>query len=142
MNLFKANRISLTRPACPISLLSQHLSLLSRSTLLLLWALMAHQRHVQGHLHVHAHAGLGRLCQHHPTVSRNESGCAEPELMPPQPLKRSRRRAHNVAPAVLCRAAARRNRLPPASFDGRPDAASPSSRWRMGGGTNRSRLHF
>lgn len=103
---------------------------------------MAHQRHVQGHLHVHAPPGLGRLCQHHPTVSSNESVCVEPELMLLQLLKRSRRRAHNVAPAVLRQAAARRNRLPPASFDGRPDAASPSSRWMMGGCTNRSRLHF
>lgn len=81
MNLFKANRTDLTRSACPISLLSQHLWLLGRCALLLLWALMVHQRHVQGHLHVPAHEGLGRLCQHHPTVSCNESGCVEAALM-------------------------------------------------------------
>lgn len=82
------------------------------------------------------------VSQHHPTVSCNESGRAEPALMLLQLLERSRRRAHNVAPAVMCQAAARTNRLPPAGFDGGPDAASPSSRWVMGGGTNRSRLHF
>lgn len=63
--------------------------------------------------------------------------------MPPQLLERSRRRARNVAPpAALCQPAAHRNRPPPASLDGSPDAASPSSRWMTGGGTNSIRLHF
>lgn len=107
-NPFTANQISLARPACPITVVSASLA-----ALLSQWALMAHQRRVQGHLHVHvhAHAGPGRLHQHHPTVSCNECGvcvCVWAELMPPQLLKRSRRRTHNVAPAVWCRAAARR----------------------------------
>lgn len=109
------------KPACSISSSSQHPWPLSRSSSRLLWTRMAHWRHAQGHLH--AHTGLS---QHHPTVSCNESGCVEAELMPPQLLKRSRRRTHNATPAVLFQPAAHRNR--------RPDAASPSSRWMMGGG--------